>query len=148
LSVARALPRVRVDLERATNAARRKNDRLRVEDDELAALAPIAEAAADPILVAEQTRDRALHVHVHPRVDAVLLERADHLEAGAIADVRETRIFVAAEVALEDAPVLRPIEERAPRLELVHAVRCFHRVELRHAPLVQVAAALHRVAEV
>ena len=78
----------------------------------------------------------------------MLLERADHLEAGAIADVREARIFVAAEVALEDAPVLRAVEERAPRFELLDAIGRFLRVELRHAPLVQVAAALHRVAEV
>ena len=83
-----------------------------------------------------------------PSVDAVLLERADHLEAGAVADVREARILVTAEVALEDAAVLRAIEERAPLLELVDAVGRFHRVELRHAPLIQVAAALHRVAEV
>ena len=78
----------------------------------------------------------------------MLLERADHLEAGAVTDVREARVLVAAEVALEDLAVLRAIEEGAPLLELVDAVGSFHRVELRHAPLVQVAAALHRVAEV
>ena len=78
----------------------------------------------------------------------MLLERADHLEAGAIADVREARVLVAAEVALEDLAVGGAIEERAPLLELVDAVGRLHRVELGHAPLVEVAAALHRVAEV
>jgi hypothetical protein len=81
-------------------------------------------------------------------VDAVLLERADHLEARAIADVREARVLVTAEVALEDPPVGRAVEERAPLLELLHAVGRLHRVELRHPPLVEVAAPLHRVAEV
>jgi hypothetical protein len=81
-------------------------------------------------------------------VDAVLLERADHLEARAVADVREARVLVAAEVALQDAPVGGAIEERAPLLELLHPVRRFHGVQLRHAPLVQVPPALHRVAEV
>src|SRR6185312_4563464 len=128
--------------------ARGEDDRLRLEDDELAVLAPVAEAARHAILVAEEARDRALHVDVHPGVDPVLLERADHLEAGAIADVREPRILVTAEVALEDASVLRPIEERAPRLELVDAIGRLHRVELRHPPLAQIAPALHRVPEV
>src|SRR5687767_7654553 len=81
-------------------------------------------------------------------MDPVLLERPDHLETRAIPNMSETRVLVTAEVALEDAAVLRAIEEGAPGLELVHAVGRFHRVELRHAPLVQVAAALHRVAEV
>ena len=83
-----------------------------------------------------------------PVVDAVVLERADHLEAGAVADVGEPRVAVAAEVALEDAPVLRAVEERAPVLELADAVGRLLRVELRHAPVVQELAAAHRVAEV
>jgi hypothetical protein len=52
----------------------------------------------------------------------VLLERADHLEAGAVADVREARVPMTAEVALEDEPVLGAVEERAPLLELEDAV--------------------------
>jgi hypothetical protein len=148
LAVAGALPRVGVDLECATDAAGGENDRLRLELHELAVLAPVAERAVDALLVAEEPRDRALHVDGDPEMDAVLLERADHLEAGAIADVREARIRVPTEVALEDAAVLRAIEEGAPLLELVDAVGRFHRVELRHAPLIQVAAALHRVLEV
>ena len=81
-------------------------------------------------------------------VDAVILQRADHLEAGAIADVREARIAVAAEVALQDPAVLGAIEDRAPRLELAHAIGRLLRVQLRHAPVVQVLAAAHRVGEV
>ena len=80
-------------------------------------------------------------------MDPVILERPDHLEAGAIADVGQPRILVAAEVALQDAAVGRAIEERAPRLELADAVRRLLRVQLRHAPVVHVLAAAHGVGE-
>ena len=121
---------------------------MRAKQLEAAALALVAERADDAVAVLEQRDDRALHVHVDALVDAVILQRADHLEAGAVADVREARIAVAAEVALEDAAVRRAIEDRAPRLELAHAVGRFLRVQLRHAPVVDVLAAAHRVGEV
>ena len=78
----------------------------------------------------------------------MILQRANQLEPGAIADVREPRIAVAAEVALVDAAVRRAIEHRAPGFELAHAIRRFLRVNLRHAPVVDVLAAAHRVGEV
>src|SRR5262249_41826098 len=111
LAVAGALPRVRVDLERAADAAGRQDDGLRLEDAQGAVLAPVPARAGHPVAISEKPRHRALHVDVHPGVDAVLLESPDHLEAGPVADVGEPRVLVAAEVALEDAPVLRPIEE-------------------------------------
>ena len=89
-----------------------------------------------------------LHVDVDALVDAVILQRADHLEAGAIADVRQARIAVAAEVALQDAAVLGAVEDRAPGLELAHAVGRFLGVQLGHAPVVEVLAAAHGVGEV
>ena len=92
--------------------------------------------------------DGELHVDVEAAVDAVVLQRADHLEAGAIADVRQARILVAAEIALEDAAVGRAIEQRAPGLELAHAIGRFLRVQLGHPPVVHVLAAAHRVGEV
>ena len=55
---------------------------------------------------------------------------------------------MAAEVALEDAPVLGAIEQGAPALELEHAVGRFLGMQLRHAPVVHVLAAAHRVGEV
>ena len=78
----------------------------------------------------------------------MVLERANHLQSGAIADVREPRILVPAEVALEDAAVLGAIEQRAPRFELAHPVRRFLRVQLGHAPVVDVLSAAHGVGEV
>src|SRR5262249_40497115 len=98
--------------------------------------------------VLEELDDRALHVDVDALVDAVVLEGADHFEAGAIADVREPRVSMAAEVPLQDAPVLGPIEHGAPLLELANPVGRFLRVEFRHPPVVDVLAAAHRVREV
>ena len=115
---------------------------------EAPALALVAERADDAVAVLQQRDDRALHVHVDALVDAVILQRADHLEAGAVADVGQARIAVAAEVALEDAAVLRAVEHRAPGLELAHAVGRFLRVQLGHAPVVHVLAAAHGVGEV
>ena len=84
------------------------------EQPEASALAVVGERARDAIAVLEQCEHGALHVHVDAPVDAVILQRADHLEPRAVADVREPRIAVAAEVALEDAAVRRAIEQRAP----------------------------------
>ena len=81
-------------------------------------------------------------------MDAVVLQRADHLQARAIAHVREARVAMPAEVTLQNAPVLGAVEERAPALQLQHPLRCFLGVQLRHAPVVQHLAAPHRVAEV
>jgi hypothetical protein len=107
------------------------------------------ERAADAIAVLQEARDRALHEDVDLRVaDALVLERADHLEPRAVADVREARVLMAAEVPLQDAAVGRAVEERAPRLELLHAIRRLERQELGHAPVVQHLPAAHRVAEV
>ena len=86
--------------------------------------------------------------NVDALVDAVILQRADHLQAGAVADVRQARIAVAAEVALEDPAVLGAVEHRAPGLELADAVGRFLGVQLGHAPVVEVLAAAHRVGEV
>ena len=137
-----------VIVERAADAAGRQHDGLAAKEPEAPALAVVRERAGDAIAVLEQREDRALHVHVDALMDAVVLQRADHLEPGAVADVREARIPVPAEVALEDAPVGRAVEQRAPRLELAHAVRRFLRVQLGHAPVVDVLAAAHGVGEV
>jgi hypothetical protein len=65
-----------------------------------------------------------------------------------VADVREPRIAVPTEVALQNSPVLRAVEQRAPRFQLVHPRRRFLRVQLGHPPVVEVLAAAHRVGEV
>ena len=146
--VAGVLPRVRRDLVRLADAAGRENDRLRAEHGPPAALAVVGERARDPVAVLQQPDDGALHVHRDALVDAVILERADEFEAGAVADVREPRVLVPAEVPLEDFAVGRAVEHRAPLFEFAHAVRGFARVKFGHAPVVDVLPAAHRIGEV
>ena len=77
----------------------------------------------------------------------MILQRADHLEAGAVADVRQAGIAMAAEVALQNAAVFGAVEQRAPGFQFAHAVGRFLGVQLRHAPVVEVLAAAHGVGE-
>src|SRR5262249_50521409 len=148
MPVAGVLPAVAGDLVGAADAAGGEDDRFGAEHLEAAALALVAERADHAAAVFEQPDDRALHVHVNALMNAVILEGADHLEPGPVAGVREPRIAVAAEVALEDAAVLRAIEHRAPGLELADPVGRFLGVQLRHPPVVDVLAAAHRIGEV
>ena len=115
VAVAGVLPAVAGDLVGAADAAGRQHDRLGLEDAEAAALAVVAERAGDRGRRPSAADDRALHVDLDALVDAVVLQRADHLQAGAIADVRQPRVAVAAEVALEDAAVLGAVEDARPR---------------------------------
>ena len=131
----------------AAEAARGDDDRLGLENLEAAALAVVAERAGDAVAVLEQRDDGPFHVDRDALVDAVVLQRADHLQAGAVADVGEARIAVAAEIALRNLAFLGAIEDRAPGLELVHARGRFLGVQLGHAPVVDVLAAAHGVGE-
>ena len=60
VAVAGVLPGVRGDLEGLADAAGGEDDRRRLEDDEPAGLAPVAEGAGDRVAVLEQLGDRAL----------------------------------------------------------------------------------------
>ena len=148
VAVAGVLPGVAGDLVGLAHSPGGEDDRPGAEHMEEPALPVIPERAGHPLAVLEQREHRVLHVHVDALVDAVVLKRADHLQPRAIADVREARIAVPAEVALEDAAVLGAIEEGAPGLQLAHARRRFLRVQLGHPPGVQVLAAAHGVGEV
>ena len=53
-----------------------------------------------------------------PSATARCCSGAEQLEAGAVADVGEAGVAVAAEVALQDPAVGRAVEERPPLLEL------------------------------
>jgi hypothetical protein len=148
MAVAGAFPAVAGDPISAADAAGREHDRLGAEGLETPPLAVVANRAGHPAAVEQQRHHGEFHVDVESAMDAVILQRADHLEAGAVADVREPRILVAAEVALEDAAVGGAIEQRPPGFELADPVGRLPGVELGHPPVVDVLAAAHRVGEV
>ena len=80
-------------------------------------------------------------------MNAVVLQRPNHFQTGPIADVRQPRIFVTTEIALENPAVFRAIEDRAPRFQFADAIGRFLGVQLGHPPIVDVLAAAHRVGE-
>ena len=82
-----------------------------------------------------------------PRVNALILQRANHLEPGAIAHVREPRIRVPAKIPLQHPAILRAVENGSPLFEFAHAGRRLLRMKLRQPPLIEKLAAAHRVAE-
>jgi hypothetical protein len=148
VAVTRVLPRVRCHLVGLADPARGQDDRWGTEHHEAARLPPVGEGARDATPIREEPRDRALHEHLDPRLDGPVLERADHLEPGAIAHMGQPGIPVTAEVALEYAAVRGAVEQGAPRLELEHPVRGLLGVDLCHAPVAQHLAAPHGVPEV
>src|SRR3954469_11063535 len=105
---------------------------------ESSTLTIVAERAGNPIAVLQERNDRAFHVHVDRLMNRVVLERADHLETRAITDVREPRVFMSAEISLQNASVRCAVEHGPPSLELSNAVRRFLRVQLGHPPVVEI----------
>ena len=150
VAVAGRLPGVRRVLPRLAHAAGREHDGGRGERDELARTRGGRRRSrrSAPSASVSESEHLALHQDVDAERDDLLLERADHLEPGAVADVGEPGEAVPAEVALQDPPVGGAVEQRAPRLELVDPVRRLLGVELGHPVVVEHLAAAHRVAEV
>ena len=148
VAVAGGLPGVGGDGEGAARAAGGEDDGPGREGHRDAVRAPVADGADDAGRAHGQPRDDGLLVDLDADGHAAVLQRPDELQAGAVADVGEARVGVAAEGPLQDAPVPRAVEDGAPGLQLAHAVRCLPGVQLRHARVVEQPAADHRVAEV
>ena len=116
LAVAGVFPGVAGDFIGATNAAGGQHDGFRLENLESSALAVVAERADNAVAVLEQRDDRVLHVDFDALMDAVVLQRADQFQAGAVADVGESRIAVAAEIALKNSSHRQCDRTPRPRL--------------------------------
>src|SRR5262249_21366382 len=125
MAVARSFPAVARDLEGTADSAGGQNDRLRAKNFETAALPIITESSDHPLAILEQTQNGVLHENLDPLVHSVILEGADHFQPRAISDMGEARIFVSAEIALQDPAVFGAIEDRAPGFELADACRRF-----------------------
>ena len=119
----------------------------RSKNPEPAALAIVAKCSANSRSILEQREDADLHVHIDSPMDSVILQSADHFQAGAIADVREARIFMAAKISLQNPAILCAVENRPPGLEFAHPRRRLPRMQLRHPPIIDVLPAAHGVGE-
>ena len=131
----------------APDSAGSHHHRLRLPQMEVALFPVVSAGSRNAPRVQQQAEHGALHVDLHAAVNAVVLQGADHLQAGAIANVRQPRILMPAEVSLQNAAVLGAVEECAPRLQFAHTFRRFLGVQLRHAPVVQVLPAAHGIGE-
>src|SRR5436309_5191666 len=129
VAVASVFPTIARDFVGAADATGREHDRFGTENLEASALALIAESADYTVAIFQQGKNRMFHVHIDSLMNPVILKRTDHFQASAIADMRETGIFVTAEIPLQNPAVLCPIESRAPSFKLSHAIRRFHGVQ-------------------
>src|SRR5204862_3398700 len=140
-------PGIRSDRPRLADSTGREHNRLRFEYNEPAVLAPVAKRARHTPAIHEEARDRTLHVHVKAHLDAAVLQRADHLQPGAVADVAQALESVSAKSALQDSPIFGAIKKRSPLFQFADPVGCLLCVQLSHAPVVEKLSAAHRVAE-
>src|ERR1041385_8021662 len=102
MTVAGAVPTVARDFVGLADPARGEHDCLGAENLELSALAIVAEGPDQALAVLEQREHADFHVHVNATMHAVILQRANHLQPRAIADMGEARILMAAKIALEN----------------------------------------------
>ena len=147
MAVASVFPTIAGDFVGAANATSREDDCFGAENLEASALALIPESADYSVAIFQQGKNRMFHVDLDSLMNPVILKRADHFQAGAIADMRETGIFVTAEIPLQNPAVLCPIENCAPSFKLPHTVRRFHGVQFGHAPVIDVLATAHGIGE-
>ena len=147
VAVASAIPTIARDLVSLADSTGGQNNGLGAENFETPAFAIITECSGNPSAIGDKGKDANLHVHVDALMHAVVLQRANHFETSAVADVREPWIFVTAKIALKDAAIFRAIEHRAPGFEFAHASGRLLRMQLGHAPLVHVLTAAHGVGE-
>src|SRR5436305_9586929 len=101
MSVAGIFPAVAGDLVGAPDSASREHDRFRAENFEPAAFPFVTKCANRAIPFFQDRQDRVFHEHLDALMHAMILQRANHFESGAIPDVREPRITVTAEVSLK-----------------------------------------------
>ena len=61
-------------------------------------------------------------------MDAVVLQRSDQFQSGAVADVRKPRIPVTAKISLQYLAVFCAVENRSPGFQFPYTIRGFFRM--------------------
>src|SRR5204862_1685521 len=92
MAIAGIFPTVAGDLESATDAAHGEDDGARAKNFKTTTFAIVSEHAANTIAIFEKLDRGVFHENFDAFVHAVVLERANHFQAGAVADVSEARI--------------------------------------------------------
>ena len=143
-------PRIRADFPTTTDTAGSQDNRLGLKDDKAPGFAPITKAAGDVIVIVfENVADRAFHKDIDALMDAAILQREGSSPSRCgrrrerAADKCGRRSFAAG-----CPPSPGAIEDGPPLLQFTHSVGSFLSMYLRHAPLIEIFAALHGVAKV
>src|SRR5437868_1660846 len=100
MAITGIFPTITGDLECSSNSASGKYDRLGPENKKLSSFSIVTKCSCDAIIFFQQSSDRTLHVHCYPLVNAMVLQRSDHLEPCAITHVCESRIFMSSKIPL------------------------------------------------
>jgi hypothetical protein len=110
VAIARIFPTIAGDAKGTANAARRQDYGTRAEHHEAAAFPVIGQRAGGAPANHQQTAYGGFHEDINAPVHTVVLQRANHLQPRTVAYVRQARIGVAAEVALQNLAIFRAIE--------------------------------------
>src|SRR5579862_205779 len=148
MAITGVFPTVAGNFESSANSSCCKLHGFGAEEMKSAALTVVTKRAGNAVPVLQQRQDGVLHENVETKMNAMVLQGADHLQSGAIAHVRESRITMSAKIALQNPAVGGAIKKRAPSLEFTHARRRFLGMQLRHPPVIQVLTAAHGVGKV
>src|SRR5206468_1114692 len=114
VTVASVFPAVTGDFVGPPNSASGQHDRFGTEDLEASAFAFVTKRPDDAVAVLKKRKNRVLHMDIDATMHTVILQSANHLQARAIAHVREPWIFMPAKVSLENSAVFGPIKHGAP----------------------------------
>src|ERR671927_1440052 len=105
VSVTGAIPTVAGDFVRFAYSTSGEHDCFRAKNLKLSALAVVPECSNHSRSIFEQSDDANFHVHIDSAMDPMVLQCPDHFEAGAIAHMRQPRVFVPAKVSLKNASI-------------------------------------------
>src|SRR3954466_7637681 len=111
VAVTSTFPTVARDFVGTAGPAGCKNDRSRAEHLEPSAFTLVPHDSRRASAARQQPDDGEFHVDVDAAVHAVILQRADHFETGAIPDMRKPGISVATEITLKNSAIRRAIED-------------------------------------
>ena len=123
MTVTRIFPAVAGDLVRPSNSSRGEDHRLGTEHVKSSTLSVIPKRTRNAVAVFEQMDDRVLHENVYTKMDAMVLQSANHLEARTVTDMGQARISMTAEITLQDPTIARAVEKGTPRFQLADACR-------------------------
>src|SRR5262245_11650729 len=122
MAVPSIFPAIAVDLVGSADPTGCQHNGCCSEQPEPATLAIITERARDPLAILEQGDDGVFPVDLASLVDAMVLQRADHCQARAVAHVGKSRVAVAPKIPLQYPAITGAVEQRSPGFQLSYAV--------------------------